>query len=277
VRTIPLLCFVPLLLACAQALRAQEATFTPSATQPSVGRVIVKHLITFDRYDNASEEAGPEGRDVRFTTTAQLGITPTLSASLEIPFVVRRVDDEPESRTLRDLGDLRLGVKWRFWQHDPGPVDTLRLAARAGVELPTGADGLSSDGVDPYVGLVFMAIVGRHGFNQSLEYTMTTDAARIRFGPGGSLADVLRFDSAYLFRLAPEEYDDDTAGSLYAMLELSGAYETNGDTEVLLSPGLLWEAPNYALEAAIRVPVHADLEHRPEREVSFAIGIRFLF
>ena len=269
----------PHTLACAALLSAsavacaQESTFTPAATQPSVGRFITKHLITFDRY-NDDNNAG--GTDLALTTTVSYGITRDLSASLVLPFVVRRPDAGNDS-AIHDLGDLRLEAKYRFWQHDPGPVDTIRLAARAGVELPTGTDGLSSEGVDPYAGIVFMSILGRHGFNQSLTYTMTTDAGAIRFGPGQSLSDVLAFDSAYLFRIAPGAYDNETAGSLYAMLELNGAYETNGDTEIMLSPGLLWEARNYALEASVRIPIHSDLDHRPEREVGFSVGIRFLF
>ncbi|GAB4515270.1 MAG: hypothetical protein Tsb0013_19780 [Phycisphaerales bacterium] len=262
-----------LLGACVTGARAQESTFTPAATQPSVGRFITKHLITFDRYDDANDTGGT---DLALTTTVSYGITRDLSATLTLPVIVRR-PDAPGEDTIHDLADLRLEAKYRFWQHDPGPVDTLRLAARAGLELPTGSDGLSSEGVDPYLGVVFMSILGKHGFNQSLTYTMTTDAGRNRFGPGQSLSDVLAFDTAYLYRLAPDAYDNDTAGSLYAMVELNGAYETNGDTEIMLSPGLLWEARNYALEASIRIPVYADVDHRPEREIGFSLGIRFLF
>ena len=262
--------------ACAPNVCAQEAVFTPSATQPSAGRVIVKHLITFDRYDDDPTGELREGRDIVFKTTASVGITGKLSASLELPIVVRRFDDG-NSDAIHDLGDVRLEAKYRFWQHDPGPVDTLRLAVRAGLELPTGTDGLSSEGVDPYLGLVFMTILGKHGFNQSLEYTMTTDAGQNRFGAGQSLSDALKFDSAYLYRLSPDEYAADTEGSLYAIAELNGVYETNGDTEIVLSPGLLYEARNFAVEAAVRIPVHHDLDHRPERRVGFAVGIRFLF
>lgn len=265
-----------LLLALTPALRAQEATFTPSATQPSAGRVIVKHLLTFDRWDDDPTPRDQAARDITLKTTASVGITGNLSASLELPLTVRDLDGARDE-TIHDLGDIRVEAKYRFWQHDPGPVDTIRLAARAGLELPTGTDGLSSEGVDPYAGLVFMTILGRHGLNQSIEYQFTTGQGENRFGAGQSLSDVLRFDTAYLYRLSPAEYDVETAGSLYAMAELNGTYETNGDTELVLSPGLLWEARNYALEAAVRIPVHEDLDHRPRRRVGFALGIRFLF
>lgn len=160
----------PHTLACAALLSAsavacaQESTFTPAATQPSVGRFITKHLLTFDRYEGDRDTGGS---DVALTTTVSYGITRDLSASLILPVVVRRTD-APNDSTIHDLADLRLEAKYRFWQHDPGPVDTLRLAVRAGLELPTGSDGLSSEGVDPYVGITFMSILGKHGFNQSL-------------------------------------------------------------------------------------------------------------
>lgn len=259
---------------CISEARAQEAIFTPAATQPSVERVITKHLLRFERYADDPEDRGREGYEVVNLNTISYGITPTLSASLEIPVVQRNLDNDD---ALRGLGDLRLSLKHRFWQEDPGPVDTLRAAAFAGAELPTGADGLSSESVDPFAGVVFMAILGRHGFNQSVSYTLTTGSAPDPVSPGTSLADALRFDTAYLYRLDPVTYEATTPAALYLTAELNGVYETNGDIEITFAPGLLYEARNFALEGAVVLPVLSDVDDRPERGVGFALGIRFLF
>lgn len=95
--------------------------------------------------------------------------------------------------------------------------------------------------------------------------------------PGDTTDDVLNLDASYLFRLAPATYGEEFAASLYAVLELNTVYETNGDAEAFLSPGLLYEAPRFAIEAAVQLPVAQDLAHRPEREYVVTLGLRLLF
>jgi hypothetical protein len=187
------------------------------------------------------------------------------------------VDSADGERTDAGLGDLRLTFKHRFWQNDFGPVDTARAAAFAGVELPTGDSAFSSDSVDPYLGAVFMYIGGRHGFNQSLRYTMTTGSTNSELRAGESLADDLRVDSAYLYRLSPAEYGSEYAASTYAVLELNGVYETNGDVEFLLSPGVLYEGTTWAAEAGVQLPVLSAVDERPETGWAVVLGLRFLW
>ncbi|MFG0292229.1 MAG: hypothetical protein ACF8MJ_03640, partial [Phycisphaerales bacterium JB050] len=91
------------------------------------------------------------------------------------------------------------------------------------------------------------------------------------------MADLLRFDTAYLYRLSPEEYGADFVASTYAVVELNGTYETNGDTELFISPGLLYEASRFALELSVSMPVFQNVDHRPEPEYSVGVGVRFLF
>ena len=58
---------------------------------------------------------------------------------------------------------------------------------------------------------------------------------------------------------------------------MNGAYETNGDNEVLISPGILYEAVSWAFEASVQLPLARDLDHRPETDFSVLFGVRLLF
>ena len=46
---------------------------------------------------------------------------------------------------------------------------------------------------------------------------------------------------------------------------------------MLLSPGLLLEAPTYALEFGLQVPVSQELDHAPELRLGLLIGIRLIY
>ena len=46
---------------------------------------------------------------------------------------------------------------------------------------------------------------------------------------------------------------------------------------MLLSPGLLLEAPNYAIELGLQVPVIEDSQDRPALRLALVVGLRLLF
>ena len=271
------LAFAGLLLAAAPEARAQEAINTPAATQPGEGNFVNTYKLRFTRYDGTPAGDSGSANEVRLEGLLAYGLTGNLSMSLQAPLTSRTVSGEPSIDSETGIGDLTLQFKYRFWQDDFGPVDTVRASVFAGAELPTGESRFSSDSVDPHVGAVVTYINGRHGLNQSLSWKFNTDSSDEVWRAGDAKADLLRFDTAYLYRLSPEEYGADFVASTYAVLEINGAYETNGDTEVFVSPGLLYEAPSFALEASVSIPVHQDLDHRPEPEYSVAVGVRFLF
>jgi hypothetical protein len=266
-------------LAAAPAALAQESLLTPAATQPAVDRVITKHAIEFTRYRDDPTELDRSGTDVRLTNVVSFGLSSRLSASAEFDVGVRDVDrgDGTDDSDDAGPGDLRLSLKYRFWQEDPSPVDTIRLALDGGAELPTGVDAYSSDSVDPFASLIFMTIRGRHGLNAAATYTLTTGAQDAPLTSGMSLADELRFDSAYLYRLSPAEYGAEFVAATYALVEFNAVYETNGDYELFVTPGVLYEAPDFALEAGVSIPVGGDVEDRPEVQYAVKVGIRFLF
>lgn len=263
-------------IALASPALAQEALYTPAATQPGAGRLTTRFQLTIREFGDDPTPADQSGRDITARAIATVGITGSLALEARTSALARNFfGDDRDDDT--GWGESELTLKWRCWRHDPGPVDTMRLTLLGGLELPTGTGAMSSHSFDPTVGAVFTGIFGRHGINQAARWKFTTGALDDPILPGESLADALLLDTAYLFRLAPAQYQADTTGAWYAVLEANTSIETNSDVEVLLAPGILYEGRRIALEAGLQLPAYADLDHRPETRWAVTLGIRFLF
>ncbi|MEL6740703.1 MAG: transporter [Planctomycetota bacterium] len=253
---------------------AQEANLTPAATQPAKGRITLKSQYRWTRYIGNERDVSEHRIDHRL----QFGVSRTVVAQLTVP-TIARVDllDGGSDDDDNGLGDARFTMKWRFWQADPGGLDTTRASVFGGVELPTGTGDLSSHSVDPYMGAVFMIVRGRHGVSQSLSYQFNTGTDRDNIGPGTNADDVLELGTAYLFRLSPARWGPDSHGAWYLAGESELFYETNGDTEWLLSPGVLYEGMRWAGELGVRLPVVQRVDNRPETDWGWYAGLRVLF
>lgn len=257
---------------CGEAL-CQQAIFTVAPTQPSEGRMTTRTLWTVESLKDDPTGRGRTGHELRMDQEFVLGLSGDLSASLNVPLRVRDVGDDRDS----GLGDVELTLKRRVWQNDFGAVDTARLSVFVGTTLPTGTGEFGKDSPDPVVGATFMVISGRHGLNQAVSWRFTTGSTDERLFAGDSVSDVLQLDTAYLYRLSPEAYGAGTTASLYGTVELNGVYETDGDAQVFVSPGILYEAQRFALEAGVQIPVWQDVDSRPETRFGVTFGIRFLF
>lgn len=265
-----------LIAAAAPSARAQESPLTPAATQPAKGRLTLRTQYFYTRYDAA------DGRDVgehRVDTLLTYGLRRDVAVSLRLPMIVR--DDLAPSREGgggdAGFGDLGVEFKWRFWQDRSPGLDTTRLALTAGLELPTGTADLSSHSVDPSLGGIFTLVRGRHGLNQSVRYTFNTGTVRDNLGPGGGSADLLELRTSYLFRLLPARFDANSHGAWYLTIDSELYHERNGDTELLLSPGVLYEGTRWAAELGLRLPAYQRVDERAEVEFGVYAGLRFLF
>lgn len=256
----------------------QEATNTPAATQPAAGKLYLRQKFQYLRLGSDPSPADREIDKFVSTTTLTYGITRDLSASVAVPLVYS-AEDAQMGDTEHEFGvnDIAVLLKYRPFQMDLNPLDSLRFAVYAGVEIPSGDGDMSSHSFDPMVGGVFTAILGRHGFNQSVSYKFNTGGDLYNTRAGDGPDDALRYDTAYLFRLSPETYGPDTTGATYLTVEMGGLYETNGDNEILLGPGVLYEARTFALEATIGFPIVQDVDERPRTDLVVTLGFRILF
>jgi hypothetical protein len=245
----------------------QEPTHAPAATQPSPGQFFSKSRLVLDTWDDAAAD----GHAWTFIETVITGLSPHVSVGIEAAVTERDVNDTS------GMEDLRGWMAWRILQRDLGPVDTQRAALLAGLTLPTGAEALTRDEVTPNLGAVFTDIRGRRGINLAAVWEFHEQASLSPLYPGETGADHLRVDAAWLWRLIPAAYGPEYRAAHYFQIEARFDYETNGDRELRLAPGWLLEAPRFALEASLELPVSEELDDRPERSYSLVLGLRYLF
>jgi hypothetical protein len=259
---------------------AQESINMPAATQPSQGKFVLRNQF---RYLEAREHPlTGDDRIRQYTVWNNLayGITGELSVNLSLPITYRSFRDADTGGRKNESGfdDITAMLKWRIWQDDFGPIDTRRVSLIGGMQFPTGNGDMTSDGFNPIIGAVFTQVHGRHGINAALQYKFNTGrGTTFNLGGGNGRADALLYDTSYLYRISPAEYAPETLGAWYALIELNGVYETNGDNELSLTPGIMYEARTWTIEAGVRIPVWNDLDRRPETRFEVIAGLRLLF
>lgn len=259
---------------------AQQTTITPAATQPGQGVLVQRTLAQATWWDvDADDFDFTDVTEFRTDLSFALGISGDWSLLATVP-VIHRDFDGPAGLSASDptgVGDPTIEIRHRFVNEPLGPVDTRRIAWLAGLEVPLGRDVFSSDSVDPYVGLAFTQITGRLGLGGALTYKATTGAAERPLHPGDSTADLLRLTGSSAWRLSPREWGSELEAAIYLTLEAEVTYETSGEGMFRLAPGVLVEAPNYALEFAVLLPVAEDVEQRPEHDIAIIAGFRVFF
>jgi hypothetical protein len=276
------LIFAALSSATSSAVAQEPINATDSATSPSPGHFILKHQF---RWSSLSLDAGPRDRrgdidDYSLFTTVNMGLTRDLSMSVRFPLTAR---DQSFTFGLngRDreqgIGDVSFLAKYRIYQNDVNALDTQRLSLIAGAQIRTGDSPFTGDGYNPIAGIAFTQISGRHGFNAALQTTFTTGGIRDPIRAGQSDADLIRYDAAYLYRISPAEYSAGTHGALYGVIELNGYYETNGDHELFIAPGIMYEAAKWTAELSIPLPAWQAIDDRAETDFTVVAGVRFSF
>jgi hypothetical protein len=253
----------------------QQAVHTPSAAQPSTGVTLFQQMF---QWRHLHDDPLPENRKITeevFMTMLQYGLTNDLALMLEVPTIIRQ-EHHGATGTDQDfagLGDVHVMGKLRVYRHDAGPIDTTRVIALGGVELPSGTGPFGSNSFDPMFGAAFTQIDGRHGLNAAVRWTFVTGDNSHPVDAGENGDDLLLYDLAYVHRWSPDVYSANTRGATYLILELNGLYETNGDNEVFLAPGFMYESRRWAFETSVQLPAWQALDHRPEATLIFTVGI----
>ena len=246
--------------ATAASSHAQAPINSNVALQPSTGGVIIRQQL---RYFEAGEV-----KAFVVPTTIVYGLRADLTLLLTTPLVFREVQVPTTGETRRDNGvaDLTFLTKFRVFRDDFGPTDTRRFSLLGGLEIRSGDSGFTSDSYDPIFGGVFTHAEGRHAFNADLLWKFNTAG-------GAAGADQMKYDVAYLYRLVPDQYISSKLTALFGVLELNGQYETNGDNELFVSPGISLVTKHWTVEATVQLPVWQDLDHRLAKD--FVVGLSF--
>jgi len=256
---------------------AQTPINAPGAMQPSTGTGVLHIMPMYRRLDSFEPDNQRSADEYAVLAQVAYGLAKNVGIQFDVPMVYSNVKmagggtDEDEF----GLADSTVLLKWRVFQDDPAPTETTRFSLIAGMQIPGTIDGWrwdASDGWVPIAGFVFSTVRGRHGFNADALWEFYTGDERDE-----GRSDSLRADASYLFRLSPAQYSADTTGALYAVAELNGFYDTNGDRTLFFSPGLMYEARSFTLDATVMIPVHQDVDHRPETEIVVGFGVRLSF
>lgn len=274
---IALLSFILASLSAATAF-AQEAMYTAAATMPSPGVTVFREQFHYFRYGHNPNTGSDHTDQYEFRSSIAYGLGRGLSISLDVPLELRDTVTGRDEDWDKGVEDLDLMLKYRIYKDDSSGIDTLRIALLAGINFASGDDSdFSSQSVNPHIGIVLTKVWGRHGFNQELHYTFNTGGDRADNYGGEGPDDAFRYNSAYLYRIAPETYTIETKGAWYVTAEINGLYETGGDHDIRFSPGLMYEGKRFALELMAQIPVYQDVHERPELKFGVGIGVRFTF
>lgn len=204
------------------------------------------------------------------SATVVHGLQADLTLIGNLPALSRRVRDAPGGPVHRDegFGEPRLLLKQLIHRNDSGPTDTVRVGLLGGLIFPSIDDEFPTDSFDPLVGLVYTQSIDRHGLNAQAQWRFNTD--------GGS-PDLLRYDAAYVYRLAPESFSFERQTAWYGVVELNGFSETNGDHELFASVGAQYVTRQWAVEGSVQLPVWQEVDRRAERDLIVGVSLRFHF
>jgi hypothetical protein len=162
---------------------------------------------------------------------------------------------------------MRLFAKRLIYQHD-GKGKTFRIAAKAGIKLPTGNDEtlppLGTGSTDYFFTTVVGWIQGRVGVYGEGIFNLNTSNDLVDFGNG------VAYNLALRYRLLPVVYESYPSPQLNAYVELNGTTigkskiggaraDRTGGTVVFLSPGLQFiGGRRWLIEGTFQIPVVND-------------------
>lgn len=262
--------FAFMVMACAPAAVWAGPINTDVALTPPKGGSIFRLQYIYNEADGSGDVQHVNASTVKGTYV--YGLKENLALFLTVPYAHRETDVvKPQlgrfERSDSGVADLTFLAKYRFWQDDRRPGETLRWAALGGLNIRSGDSDFSSDSYDPIVGTVFTWQRDRGSLDADLIYQFNT-------GGGESRHDALRYDVSYSYRLTPARFEPGNAWELDAIAELNGRYMTDGADEVFLSPGLQFITQQWILETSIQLPVIQNLDG-PETDYGLVVGFRF--
>ena len=265
-------------LAAVSAAHAQEASFTPAATMPSPGALVAHTMIMGGTY-SATGPDGVSGYLMESDTMAMLGVAPGVAIEATLSAFNGTMGSTDPSKRIQGtgLGNMEVDVKLRLLKIDFNAIDTLRVSASAGSQIPTGTGVFGADSMNPFLSTALTYINGRHGLGANAKWMFTTGST---FDPSfvtQTRADMMHAGLSYLYRIEPAEYGHEHREAWYMQVETLGTYETDGSASWTLGPGLLMEGTRFAFEFAVQLPLWQTSMNRGDSDFTAMFGLRFLF
>ena len=211
------------------------------------------------------------------------GLRPELTLGLRQTFEIRSMSMAGADNEVSGLGDLHIFAKYKALRINTR-THVIGISPMLAVEPPTGADGITSNAWDLFVGLFFSGRAGAWGIDMDLLYAWNGFAgvAADQADPGDEVGVYVAF--AYQISLggsgraalAPvleaSWQDVSPSTSDEAVLPNSGEYVFS------LAPGLKYTLDDLILEGLIRFPVTQRQEGlQMEAGVMALLGVRHMF
>ncbi len=181
-----------------------------------------------------------------------------------VPFMDIHFQSNTQDNSSFGIGDAKLFAKYLLYQHDR-KLETFRIAAKAGVKLPSGDENaspaLGSGSTDYFFSTVAGWIKNRIGIYLEGIYNVNTSHGGVNFGNNFS------YNLAFGYRLLPAVYETYPEPQLNGFLEINGntqakskmngeRNENTGGTIIFLSPGLQYVGGRrWLVESSLQLPV----------------------
>ncbi|MFQ5641483.1 MAG: transporter [bacterium] len=181
-----------------------------------------------------------------------------------VPFMDVDLKSAAQDMSSFGIGDVRVFAKYLLYQRDR-PKETFRVAAKAGIKIPTGdenkAPALGSGSTDTFFSTVAGWVKDRIGIYLEGIFNLNSTHNQVDFGNSFS------YNLAFGYRLLPAVYETYPSPQLNGFLEINGTTtfksevtgvtnENSGGATIFLSPGLQYVGGRrWLIEASLQIPI----------------------
>lgn len=228
------------------------------------GKIVRKATLRND----GSEIPDPLDREVTaWVTTVVLPynlFNDKFQVAIIVPFMNVDMNSSGGDASSAGIGDLRVFAKYSLFQYDRRNK-TIRVAAKAGVKLPTGDEdaqpALGTGSTDYFFTTVAGWIEGRVGVYLEGIYSLNTSHEKVDYG------NSFAYNLALGYRLLPTVYETYPSPQLNGFLEINGTTAAKNDfngltnhdsggTTIFLAPGLQYVGGRrWLVEASLQIPI----------------------
>jgi len=261
---------------------AAPITFN-SALPVSQSEWVVRGLVTIDERSANVDDIEIERTQLSLVSVLGYGINAKWSVFGVLPIrdVSLSLNDQTQSES--DLGDAQFFSRYEVLRVDKAG-STFRVAPFAGVRLPTGDLGVTSDGTtDIFGGVIVTSANVKQNFNIQLRYDLNGNDNQFSAG------DSFTADLSWQKRIFPKKITASTSGFWFAALEsnlnyteqnrLAGQLDSNsGGFTTSIAPGIQYITRRWIAELAVRVPIIRNLNGSAlEPDYTIFTGVRANF